>query len=46
MEAAYDMLRRYARGHNQRLVEVARQVVNRELDPIALDPAQPAPERP
>ena len=32
MDAAFDRLRRYARGHNLRLAEVARQLVDRELD--------------
>lgn len=45
MDAAFDLLRRYARGHNLRLTEVALQIANLELDPAtltaALDPARP-----
>lgn len=33
MEVAFDRLRSYARSQRQRLVDVASQVVNRELDP-------------
>jgi hypothetical protein len=31
MQAAFDRLRRYARGHNLRLTEVARQLVETDL---------------
>jgi len=33
MDQAFDLLRRYARGHNTRLAEVARGLVERTLDP-------------
>jgi ribosome-associated translation inhibitor RaiA len=32
MDAAFDQLRRHARRHRRRLAEVARGVVDRELD--------------
>jgi AmiR/NasT family two-component response regulator len=38
MEAAFDQLRRYCRGNNLRLAEVARLLVGRELDPAVLSP--------
>ena len=39
MDAAFDRLRSYARSRNLRLSEVARQVVERELDPdVVLEP--------
>ena len=36
MEAAFDMLRRYARNHNLKLTDVALTVVRREVDPRSL----------
>jgi hypothetical protein len=44
MDAAFDRLRRFARHHNLRLSEVARQVVVTDLatDVLAGTPAQPA----
>jgi hypothetical protein len=36
MDAAFDQLRRYCRGNNLRLAEVARLLVDRELDPAEL----------
>ena len=36
MDAAFSVLRRYARNHSQRLAEVARAIVTRELDPNIL----------
>jgi len=36
MTAAFEQLRRFARGHQQRLSEVARQLVAGELDPAQL----------
>jgi AmiR/NasT family two-component response regulator len=33
MDAAFDRLRHHARSTNQRLSEVARRIVNRDLDP-------------
>lgn len=36
MEDAFDRLRRYARGHNEKLAEVAGRIVRRELDLAAL----------
>lgn len=43
MDVAFDRLRRYARHHNLRLAELARQVVEGELDPDVLPAAQSAP---
>jgi GAF domain-containing protein len=37
MDAAFDQLRRYCRGNNLRLAEVARMLVDRELDPAVLN---------
>ncbi len=42
MESAFDGMRRYARSHNLRLVDVARSVVDKTLAPDAL-PATAAP---
>lgn len=38
MDAAFDRLRRYARTHNARLSEVARQVVETDLAADVLGP--------
>lgn len=38
MDIAFDRLRRYARSHNERLSEVARRIVERELDVGAVVP--------
>ncbi len=43
MDLAFDHLRRYARAHQLRLVEVARQVVGRSLDPAGLAPPRDRP---
>ena len=45
MELAFDMLRRYARNHNERLAEVARRCVAREIDLAILVPADTPPVR-
>ncbi len=46
MDAAFDRLRRYARNQNQRLSEVARQVVTGELDlDVVADQPVPAQDR-
>jgi GAF domain-containing protein len=42
-EAAFAALRRYARNHNQRLVDVARGVVDRTLAAEAISPVRRAP---
>jgi hypothetical protein len=39
MDAAFDQLRRYARAHSLRLVNVARQLATRRLDPATITPA-------
>ena len=41
MNAAFELLRRYARDNNQRLAELAHRLVNRELDLAALTSAPP-----
>ncbi|WP_037074684.1 GAF and ANTAR domain-containing protein [Pseudonocardia spinosispora] len=41
MDQAFDQLRGYARGHNLRLADVARQLVTRELDPGVLSSSTP-----
>lgn len=41
MDQAFEQLRGYVRGHNLRLVDVARQLVTRELDPAALSSSAP-----
>ena len=46
MDAAFDRLRRYARSHNLRLSEVARQVVERDLDTADVLAAGPGRARP
>jgi GAF domain-containing protein len=38
MEESFARLRRYARNHNLRLLDVAQQVIDRTLDSAALDP--------
>jgi transcriptional regulator with GAF, ATPase, and Fis domain len=45
-ETAFAALRRYARNHNLRLVDVASGVVNRTLDAGAITPRQPPTPRP
>ena len=40
MEHAFDRLRTYARNHNRRLAEVARDVIDGTLPATALDPPQ------
>ena len=42
MDEAFDRLRRYARGNNVRLADVARRVVDREFDPATLSAAHRA----
>lgn len=45
MDAAFDRLRRYARAHNLRLSEVARQVVLTDLaDDVLADPSRSTPQ--
>ncbi len=39
MDHAFDRLRRYSRGHNLRLADVARQIVRGELSPDSVRPA-------
>jgi len=39
VDAAFDQLRRYARAHNLRLANVARQLATRRLDPATITPA-------
>ncbi len=46
MDDSFNLLRSHARDNNLRLSEVARQVVSRELDPVALAAARPAAETP
>jgi AmiR/NasT family two-component response regulator len=42
MDAAFDRLRRYARNHNLRLSDVARQVVETDIaDEVVATPTQP-----
>ena len=43
MEESFSRLRRYARNHNLRLVDVAQQVIDRTLDSAALDPPSSTP---
>ena len=43
MHAAFDRLRGYARAHNLRLTEVARQIVETDLAADLLAPAAPKP---
>lgn len=43
MDAAFDRLRHYARRRNERLADVAGQVVRRELDPAVVTAASSAP---
>jgi hypothetical protein len=42
MHAAFDRLRGYARAHNLRLTEVARQIVETDLAAEVLGPPTPA----
>ena len=45
MDAAFDQLRRYARAHNLRLANVARQLATRRLDPATITPATTSAQR-
>jgi hypothetical protein len=45
MDAAFDQLRRYARAHNLRLANVARQLATRRLDPATITPAPTGAQR-
>lgn len=38
MEEAFERLRRHARDHNRKLADVARDVIDRRLDPELLKP--------
>jgi transcriptional regulator with GAF, ATPase, and Fis domain len=45
MDAAFDQLRRYARAHNLRLADVARQLATSTLNPAAITTPTPADSR-
>ena len=45
MDAAFDQLRRYARAHNLRLADVARQLATSTLDPATITTPTPANSR-
>jgi hypothetical protein len=45
MDAAFDQLRRYARAHNLRLADVARQLATSKLDPAIITPASTSVRR-
>jgi hypothetical protein len=44
MDAAFDRLRRYCRGRNLRLAEVARHLAAGQLDPATITTPAPQPE--
>ena len=46
VETAFDRLRAHARAHNLKLVEVARRIVRREMDPAQFPAPAPASRRP
>jgi GAF domain-containing protein len=45
MDLAFDQLRRYARAHNLRLADVARQLATSKLDPAIITPASTSVRR-
>ena len=45
MDAAFDRLRSYSRGHNLRLADVARQLATSKLDPATITTTAPTRSR-
>nr|MDQ2707212.1 ANTAR domain-containing protein [Actinomycetota bacterium] len=46
MEQVFNLMRRYARNHNQQLSTIARALAERTLDPNTLIPTNPTPRQP